>query len=567
MRDVLNKNPISLRLTSFGIIAGLVILALAVSLIMAITGWISVPQGHFVVLIKKTGQDIDNNTLLASAPDFKGVQLDLLKEGYHFYNPYSHTWTNPLPATVIPEMQVGILTRKYGKPLAPGQVLASADDQKGTLANPLLPGRHYLNTFAYGIETMPMVRIEPGYMGIVTLLVGKEPANPNVFVVQAGERGTQPELLPPGIYPQYSNKWMYKVVPIDVRSQKIEFTGDTAVVFPSQDGFQIRTEGTIEYALDLKKLPELFVTFVDDKDLDKSGGLRNIEEKLILPFGRSFYRIYGAQHRAVDYLIGKTRLDIQSQIETQLRDTCAREGILIRSFVIRSTDPPTQVRQQYERRELALRQKDQYTSEIVTEIGYPAVDGGTPKLDAYGNPVFDRGVPVIEGGKPKLDAAGQPIFEGGRLTKELQTRMKDRAERIGTIGLEIATVKRAAEQYGTVEMTRANQRLEVARLQLEAANDLAASKRVAGEAAAEVIRLKNQAQAAGVQTSIAAFGSGDQYAQYLLTTRFAPAIKSIWSNTDGFFTTLFQSLAERKSPAAPPTPATTRPLAEKQPAP
>jgi regulator of protease activity HflC (stomatin/prohibitin superfamily) len=561
MRDILNKNPVSLRLTGFGILAALIVVGLVIFGGMMIAGWISVPQGHFVVLIKKTGKDIDNNALLATSPDFKGVQLELLKEGYHFYNPYAYTWTNELAATVVPEMKVGVLTRKYGKPLAPGQVLASGEEEKGILAAPLLPGRHYLNTFAYGIELMPMVRIEPGYMGIVTQLVGKEPANPNTFVVQAGERGTQPDLLPPGIYPQYSNNWMYKVVPIDVRSQKIEFTGDTAVVFPSQDGFQIRTEGTIEYALDLKKLPELFVTFVDDKDVDETGGLKNIEEKLILPFGRSFYRIYGAQHRAVDYLIGKTRLDIQSQIESQLRDTCAKEGILIRSFVIRSTDPPAQIRQQYERRELALRQKDQYMAEIVTEIGYPAFEGGTPKVDAYGNQVFQAGVPAIEGGRPRVDASGQRVYEGGRLTKELETRMKDRAERIGTIGLEIATVKRAAEQYGAVELTRGNQRLEVARLQLESANDLAARKLAAGQATAEVIRLKNQAQAAGVQTSVSAFGSGDKYAQYLLTTRFAPAIKSIWSNTDGFFANIFQTLSERK--AAPPAVPTTQPLAER----
>ena len=552
MRDFSVKNPVSPRLTLFGITALAIVALLIVLGIISFGGWISVPQGHFSVLIQKTGKDLPNDVLLATSPEFKGVQLEVLKEGYHFYNPYFYTWTEPLRATVIPEMQVGILTRKYGQALAPGQFLAQADTQKGILAEPLLPGRHYLNTFAYGIETAPMVRIEPGYMGVVTLLVGKDPQNPNIFVVQNGERGTQPDLLPPGIYPQYSNKWIYQVVPVDVRSQKIEFTADSAVTFPSQDGFQISTEGTIEYALDLKKLPELFVQFVDEKDMAASGGLKNIEEKLILPYGRSLYRIYGAQHRAVDYLIGKTRLAVQSQIEQELRDTCAKEGIIIRSFVIRSTEPPAQIREQYERREIAMRQKDQYLAETITEIGYPAVEGGKPRLDANGNPLFDHGVPIIDGGKPRADAGGQPIYEGGRLSKELQTRMKDRAERLGTIGLEIATVKREAEQYGLVQMTKANQRLEVAKLQLSAANDLAARKVAGGEAAAAVIRMKNQAQVAGVETSIAAFGGGDKYAQYLLTMHFAPAIRSIWSNTDGFFTTLFQSLATPKSSTTQP---------------
>src|SRR4029078_7541969 len=170
--------------------------------------------------------------------------------------------------------------------------------------------------------------------------------------------------------------------PLAVPSQKIEMAVDTAVDFPSQDGFPIHTEGTIEYAIDLKKLPELFVTFVDTDDLEKSGGLANIEQKFILPYGRSLYLSYGAQHKAVDYLIGTTRLAVQSQIEKELRDVCAKEGILIRSFVIRATNPPPQMREKYERREVAKRQLDQYRAEITTEIGYPAVEGGKPKLDS-----------------------------------------------------------------------------------------------------------------------------------------------------------------------------------------
>ena len=558
MRDLSGKKSCPHPPHPIGILAILIVVGLLGWGILSLSGWINVPQGHFVVLIQKTGNDLPNDAILASSPNFKGVQLDVLKEGYHFYSPYSYTWTDPIPATVIPEMQVGILTRKFGKPLPPGQVLAETDEQKGVLADTVSPGRHYLNTYAYGIELVPMVHIDPGFMGIVTCLVGNEPANPNAFVVKEGERGVQPDLLPPGIHPRYSNKWMYKVVPIDVRSHKIEMAGDNAIDFPSQDGFPIHTEATIEYAIDLKRLPELFVTFVDEQDLEKSGGLNNIEEKLILPYGRSLSRIYGAQHKAVDYLIGSTRVAVQSQIEQELRDTCATQGVIIRPFVIRSTDPPQQIREQYERRELARRQKDEYRAEITTEIGYPAVEGGKPKLDANAQPLFDHGIPIVEGGKPKLDAEGQPIFEGGRLTKELQTRLKDRAQRRGEVNVQIATMTREAEQYGLVESTKANQRLEVAKLQLQAANDNAASKLSAGKAAADVIRFKNEAQAAGVQANITAFGSGDKYAQYLLTTHFAPAIRNIWSNTDGLFANLFQSLAAQKEAPKSPTTQPTR---------
>lgn len=547
--DSMPRNPIGMRLTLAGIAALLVVAALLGLGVVCLRGWITVPQGHFVVLMKKTGENLPNEQVLATTPDFKGVQLQVLKEGYHFYNPFFWWWTDPIAATVIPEMKVGIQTRKYGKPLPPGQVLAEKADEKGIMDEVLLPGRHYLNTHAYEVEVADMVRIDPGYMGVVTLLVGREPSNPNVFVVKEGERGTQPYLLPPGTHPKYSNKWLYSVVPIDMRSQKLELAGEAAVDFLSEDGFPIRTEGTIEYALSPKKLPEMFVMFVDEKDRN---GQKNIENKLIIPLGRSLYRIYGAQHKAVDYLIGTTRVKIQNEIEAQLKAECDKEGIDIRSFVIRSIVPPQQIRQQYERRELAKRQREQYLAEIVKEIGYPATEGGKPKLGEDGQPVLDHGVPVIEGGTPKLDAYGRPVFEGGRLAKALQTQMKDRAEKIGQVRLEVAQVSRSSEQYMKVETTRANLRLEVAKLELESANDRAAQKVAAGEAAAAVIKLKNQAQVAGIRQSVDAFGGGEKYAQYLLAGRLAPSIKSIWSNTDGPFADIFKSITARdgEAPAA-----------------
>lgn len=546
------KNPLRWRLAGAGLLTFALFAGLLVLGIILFSGWITVPQGHFVVMMRKTGSNLTNEQLLATTPDFKGMQLEIVKEGYHYLNPYSWWWTDPIPATVIPENKVGILTRKYGTPLPEGQVLANKPGEKGIMEEILLPGRHYINTYAYSVDVTDMVKLDPGYMGVVTSLVGKDPADANVFVVKEGERGTQPYLLPPGTHPKYSNKWMYRVVPIDMRSQKLELAGETGVDFLSEDGFPIHTEGTIEYALDQKKLAEMFVMFVDEKD---QAGQKNIENKLIVPLGRSLYRIYGAQHKAVDYLIGSTRVAIQNEIERQLKAECAKEGISIRSFVIRTIEPPQQIRSQYERRELAKRQREQYRAEIAKEIGYAAIEGGKPKLGPDGQPLFDHGVPVIEGGKPRLDASGQVAFEGGRLSKELQTQMKDRAEKIGMVRLEIAQVTRQAEQYSNVESTRANQRLEVAKLELDAANDRAAQKVAMGEAAAAVIRLKNQAQVAGIKDNVQAFGGGDKYAQYLLATRLAPSIKNIWSNTDGTFADIFKSLTSEQPAGTPAKPA------------
>lgn len=53
---------------------------------------IDVPSYHMAVLIKKTGNDIDNAVEVAPDSSFKGVQKEVLGEGRYYYNPYNWDW-------------------------------------------------------------------------------------------------------------------------------------------------------------------------------------------------------------------------------------------------------------------------------------------------------------------------------------------------------------------------------------------------------------------------------------------------------------------------------------------
>ncbi len=502
---------------------------------------IDVESGHFSPLMKKTGNNLSNEMVLAPSADFKGPQSEILQEGRHFRNPYVWRWpSEPLRATMIDKGRVGIIIRQYGKALPPGEVIARNIDEKGIVLEPLRPGRHYLNTWAYEVEIVDMVKIEPGYMGVVSLLVGKEPKKSFEFTVNRGERGIQPFLLPPGTHPEYSNKYICRVTPIDVRSHKLEMVGEKSISFPSKYGFDIRVEGIIEWAPDLKKLPELFVKFVDEEDLEKSGGINNIEQKVIFPFVRSFFRTVGGSYRAVDYITGSTRIVVQNEVEKRLREACAAEGILIKSVVIKATKPPQQLRQQYERREIAKRLKDRYEKEIEMEIGNAVMVGQNPKLDPDGNPVLDEtGKVIMTGGKAKLDPEGKPVREGGRLKQKIFQRKKDREQQFGLVRKEIAKKVREAEQYQAVQVTQAQKELAVAKIKLEAAKDMAAAVLAQGKAEAAVTVMQYEAEAEGVKAKVKAFGVGDKYAEYTLITKLAPGISEILSNTEGLFAQLF----------------------------
>jgi hypothetical protein len=536
---------------------GLVVLIAAV-LFVAYFIWFqcrfTVGPGEFCPLLRKTGQDLTNRLVLAPSHEFKGPQVEILKEGRHFYNPYRWYWPAPIPATLVQQGQVGILVRKFGEPLAPGEVVATRPEQKGIVHEPILPGRHYINTWAYEVKFQPMVKIEPGHMGVVTLLVGKQNTDPFAFVVEKGARGTQPYLLPPGTHPKYSNPYVHLVTPIDVRSHKLEMGGANSIWFPSRYGFEIRVDGIIEWAPNPEMLPEVFVKYVDERDLEATGGIRNIEQKIILPFARSFFRTVGGSYRAVDYITGDTRIVVQNEVERRLKEACAAEGVLVKSVVIKATKPPDKIRKQYERRELARRMKDRYLKEIEMEIGTVVMEGQKPKLDKEGKPVLDEtGQPVMLGGKPKLDEEGKPVRTGGRLARVIQQRKKDREMQFGDIRQEIAGQIREAEQYQAVEVTKAKREFEVAKIKLEAAKDRAAAVVATGTAEAAVKVMDYEAQAEGVKAKVTAFGTGDKYAEYSLILKLSPGIHDILSNTEGLFAKLFERFITVEKGAQNPT--------------
>ncbi|MBN1671141.1 MAG: hypothetical protein JXR37_08925 [Kiritimatiellae bacterium] len=503
------------------VVALLFIILFAVGLFVWFGMRIEVGPGDFVVVVKKTGADLRNEQLLAPDAEHKGVQVEVLKEGRHFRNPFHWAWTEPKAAPLIPQGEVGIQVRKHGTPLPPGQILALSGEQKGIVPGVLTPGRYYLNPYAYAVETFGMVKIEPGYVGIVTLQVGSRPSDSFAFVVEDGAVGVQKYLLPPGTHPEYSNPYVHRITPIDVRSQKFEMRDAYAISFPSKFGFDIKVEGTIEWAPDLTKLPELFVKYVDERDLKASGGINNIQQKVILPFARSFFRTVGGRYRAVDYITGDTRIVVQNEVEKRLMQTCAEEGILIKSVVIRATEPPQAIREQFQRREIAKRKRERFEKEIEMQIG----------------------TIVAQNGVPQRDAEGREVREGGRLTRVIQERKKDREQQLGLVRAEVATLVRRAEEYRNVQLTQGNRRVEVAKIQLEAAKDKAAGVKAEGFAEAAVKVMEYQAQAEGVKAKVDAFGTGEKYADYLLITRLAPGIRDVLSNTEGTFAELFERFA------------------------
>jgi regulator of protease activity HflC (stomatin/prohibitin superfamily) len=119
-------------------------------------------------------------------------------------------------SVVVPSDQTGVVTRLFGAPLPPGNIVARHGEQ-GPQAEILGPGWHFgYFPFLHQVDLAPVALIEPGKLGFVTALDGKpldpdetyaapwtstaDLLDPLTFLAHDGRRGPQTTVLTPGTY-------------------------------------------------------------------------------------------------------------------------------------------------------------------------------------------------------------------------------------------------------------------------------------------------------------------------------------------------------------------------------
>lgn len=470
------------------------------------SGLVEVDQGRAGILIRKTGIDLADGEIAAPSPDHKGIQQTMLPEGWHMINPYTYD-TVVVPQIEVPSGKVGVKTRLFGAPIKPGTVVAD-DGEKGVEREILKPGKYAINTLLYRVDLADAVNVPSGHVGVVTRVSGKDPANPNVFVVQEGERGIQPKTLPPGTH--YLNPFEFWVVPVDTRSHRFDMHDESAVEFLSKDGFNIKMEATVEWVIDPNRVPNVFVEYVDARALKEGVNvgeevIKCIVEAVLLPNARAFSKIEGSRHLARDFISGETRQTFQDAVLKGLKAACKSQGIDIRTALVRKTEPPKAIAEPIRQREIAIRQRERLEQEMEREK------------------------------QQKQLAMSEKMQERVKLVKQAEA--------------DVAVAITEANRKKDVALIEASRKFEVAKLELEAAKNQAAAKMSAGQAAADVLVLRNKAESSGLKAARAAFGDGEGYVRYLFLKKVAPAMQQVISNTDGPFVDVFRSVAASRAGA------------------
>ena len=494
---------------------------------------IDVPSRHMAVLIKKTGQDLPNGVELAPSKEYKGVQAKVLTEGRYFapltYNPYFYDWV-VVPQIEIPEGKLGVRVRLYGDNLGPGELIAFKEDQKGIVADVLVPGRYAINAWIVGtkerrydsyaehIELHDPVTIPAGFKGVVTNLTGSMPEDPNVLLVPKGCRGVQEEALEPGTY--YINPYMTRINLVDCRSQRFNLAEEGDMGFPSKDGFWVRLDGAIEFRIKPEMASTVYVIYNDSENGESID--EEIVNKIILPNARSFCRLRGSSHSGREFIQGDTRAKFQEDFQEALAKTCDSQGVEVIQALITKIRPPEKIAEPVRAREIAVQMEQQYGREIEQQVSEQEL--------------------AVE---QEMVKRKQAIVEAEQAVVKVVTEAKREQE---------------------VAVIEANQRLKVADFELKAAQDEAAATLARGKATADVIRFDNEAEAAGWRKSVEAFsGEGNEFARWVFLSKIAPAFRSMMVNTaDSPLMDVFGSFGDEggttKSPPEKPKTASTAPV-------
>ncbi len=507
-----------------------------------------VPYDRCAVLIRKMGDVLPQGQRVATEPGYRGIQVEVLGPGRHFYNPIVWDWELK-PLTVVPSgnpstwewihslderqrdqlragtfefkgefPQIGVVTRRVG-PVAPaGQIIVDRKSgMRGILREVLTPGTYKLNPYVYDIELHPAVVIPAGFVGVVTNLFGDgRPDKPaggapgddvtdrdaNDMMVSSvpslaerGHRGTLRDVLQPGVY--FINPKLQKVTLIEIGfneySQiKVSDTENYRIPFPSDTGYDIKVGVTVVWGIDPAHAAEIINEF---------GNIDRVLDKVIGPQLRSIARNVGSTYAARDFIQGEKREKFQRAMTAELQRICRAKNIDVLLALVR-------------------------------EIEVHAPGAGTAEGDVTEDlkRTIQESFVAIEkqltNAKKREAAAVRATLEEERKKIDImrETIKAETRVLVANIGAD------AEKEAATID---AQAELEVATIRQQVAALTAQRVEILGRANADVERLKNEAEAKGYEMLVNAFGSGEAYNLYTFAEHFQPESIRLFFAGDG----------------------------------
>jgi len=408
--------------------------------------------GESLKVTRKTGRQGPQDQY--SPLGHKGVQEQMLGPGRHFLNPWSYE-VERVEDRHIPPKFIGVVNNKLGKALPAGRRLAGPGE-KGTARTVLTPGLWRINSFGKQVKLEPATIIEPGYVGVQTLLEGPHKGVQD-RVLQAGYYNINPAEIKVN-----QMEIGYRIWAVTVRYQgsgkAAKLIEGSGVSFPLADGKQMHLDMTVVWGIFPQDAPRI------RKDY---GTMEMVENKVIEPQVLSICKNAGSNLTTKQFIEGETRDQFQKKVTEALQAMGKTKGIHFLIALVRSFHPAADIKATIQARMIAEEEKT--TLKFEQDRAKVAAD--------------------LEEAKRRVEIASRDF------DAETEARVQTEMEK---------GRKRAAEIQAQAERT-------VAGLQKQAALINAQIVKTLGRAEADVVEATKKAEATRLQLLIQAYGGADQY--------------------------------------------------------
>jgi regulator of protease activity HflC (stomatin/prohibitin superfamily) len=486
-----------------------------------------------LVVFNKYGEALPSDMVVIprdKSSQYKGVQEDVRGPGRYFINPLWHDtqkvslvriqagnpqrwdWKHTGELT-HPEAapQLGLMTSKQGKTPPPGHEVVEAGF-KGIQREVLTPGTYKINPYLHEVQLVPAVMVPPGSVGVLTRLFGDQaeavstpltpsptPAAPRQaaapppsrLAVGAQQRGILRDVLQPGIY--YLNPRLYKVsiMPVGYDAISLEHPSNP-VRFYSFDGYLVEADFTVVWGRTPADAPNIIANI---------GDIDRVRQNVLEPAMKAACQNEGAKYTAKELIQGTTRSKFQDDLAASLEKQVAARHIHVLLALIRN---------------IAIKDKSGQDTGLLATIQRANIE--------VENQLTNRQKTETEKKKGELEQAARLVdVEREKIAAETKVKVANLL----------------AEGRKTAAEIDAKRDLEVAQIERQVASIEAERTQILGKAAAQVERLKNDAEAQGAQLLVDAFGSAQSYNLYTFARHFQPTdLRLIFAGPGTFWTDL-----------------------------
>ncbi|MEY2879405.1 MAG: hypothetical protein RLZZ15_1785, partial [Verrucomicrobiota bacterium] len=368
-----------------------------------------VPPGEIACVVSAAGAQIPPERLLAkviACDNFqdarafltsggeKGRQLGLLTAGSYRINPALFTVITAdhaeehgmsreqLAVTRIQPDMVGIVTTLDGRPIDSGdiagglvhdhdnfqnaQAFLAAGGHRGLQEQVLLSGAWNLNPWFAAVESVPMLNIPIGSVGVVISFVGlaHEDVSGAAFkhgdLVNLGHKGVWVSPLFPGKHP------------VNTRVMKVELVPTTNIVLnwanrteahhfdDKLSSITVRSRDGFAFNLDVAQI--IHVGALDaPKVISRLGSMQNLVDHALQPIVGNYFRNSAQHHTVLDFL--NARSDRQVEAAAHIRTALAAYDVQAIDTLIGDITPPAELMRTQTDRKIAEEEKKTYETQ------------------------------------------------------------------------------------------------------------------------------------------------------------------------------------------------------------